>query len=76
MKGLKARDGRIEGFELAGADKAFHPAHARIEGGKVIVTSPDVSTPIAVRYAWKDDPKANLVNGAGLPASPFRSDSW
>jgi sialate O-acetylesterase len=75
-EGLKARAGQIEGFELAGADKTFHPATAKIDGDKVIVTSPDVKTPVAVRYAWKDDPKANLVNSAGLPASPFRSDAW
>jgi sialate O-acetylesterase len=75
-EGLKARAGQIEGFELAGADKTFHPATATIEDEKVIVTSPNVQTPIAVRYAWKDDPKANLVNAAGLPASPFRSDAW
>jgi sialate O-acetylesterase len=75
-EGLKARAGQIEGFELAGADQTFHPATATIEGEKVIVTSPEVKTPVAVRYAWKDDPKANLVNAAGLPASPFRSDAW
>jgi sialate O-acetylesterase len=75
-EGLKARAGQIEGFELAGADKTFHPATAKIDGEKVIVTSPEVKTPVAVRYAWKDDPKANLVNSAGLPASPFRSDAW
>jgi sialate O-acetylesterase len=75
-EGLKARGERIEGFELAGADRVFHPATAVIESGKVIVTSPAVGAPVAVRYAWKDDPKATLVNGAGLPASPFRSDSW
>jgi sialate O-acetylesterase len=75
-EGLKARAGQTEGFELAGADQTFHPATATIEGEKVIVTSPEVKTPVAVRYAWKDDPKANLVNGAGLPASPFRSDAW
>jgi sialate O-acetylesterase len=74
--GLKAREDRIEGFELAGADRVFHPATAVIESGKVLVTSPAVSAPVAVRYAWKDDPVASLVNGAGLPASPFRSDAW
>ena len=74
--GLKARAGEIEGFELAGADKTFYPATARIDSEKVIVSSAEVKTPVAVRYAWKDDPKANLVNGAGLPASPFRSDAW
>ena len=75
-EGLKAREGQVEGFELAGADQTFHPAAAKMENGKLIVTSPQVKTPVAVRYAWKDDPKANLVNGAGLPASPFRSDAW
>lgn len=75
-EGLKARDGQMEGFELAGDDQIFHAATAKIEGEKIIVTSPEVKAPIAVRYAWKDDPKANLVNGAGLPASPFRSDAW
>ena len=53
-----------------------NPATAKIDSEKVIVTSPAVKTPVAVRYAWKDDPKANLVNSGGLPASPFRSDAW
>lgn len=75
-EGLKARQGQIEGFELAGADRTFHPATAKLEGEKVIVTSPEVKTPIAVRYAWKDNPTANLTNAAGLPASPFRTDDW
>lgn len=75
-EGLKARAGQIEGFELAGADQTFHAATAKIEADKVIVTSNEVKAPVAVRYAWRDDPTANLVNGAGLPASPFRSDTW
>jgi sialate O-acetylesterase len=75
-EGLKARSGQIEGFEIAGANQTFHAAAAKIEGDKVIVTSAEVTSPVAVRYAWRDNPIANLVNGAGLPASPFRSDSW
>jgi len=75
-EGLKARAGAIEGFELAGEDKIFHPASASVENHQLRVSSPAVPKPLALRYAWKDDPKANLVNGAGLPASPFRTDSW
>jgi len=47
-----------------------------VENHQLRVSSPAVPKPLALRYAWKDDPKANLVNGAGLPASPFRTDSW
>jgi sialate O-acetylesterase len=62
---------------LAGADRVFYPATALIEGTSVIVTSPAVSMPVAVRYAWADNPEgANLAGGSGLPASPFRSDHW
>jgi sialate O-acetylesterase len=77
-RGLATRDGEApRGFELAGSDRVYHPAEARIEGERVILSSPAVPRPVAARYAWKDDPlEANLVNGAGLPASPFRSDSW
>jgi len=66
----------LQSFELAGADRKFHPASALIEGGTVVVTSPQVREPVAVRYAWSDNPEANLYNGAGLPAVPFRSDAW
>jgi sialate O-acetylesterase len=71
--GLAARDGDLRGFEIAGADKQWHPAAARIDGTSLVVSSDDVKQPAAVRYAWKDDTDANLVNGAGLPASPFRT---
>ncbi len=74
--GLKAKDGELQGFVIAGADKKWHWAKARIEGEQVIVSSPDVKSPVAVRYAWADNPKCNLYNGAGLPASPFRTDNW
>ena len=69
--------GGVQGFEVAGADRVFHPARARIDGDTVAVRSDAVVTPVAVRYGWRDDAgKANLANAAGLPASPFRSDTW
>jgi sialate O-acetylesterase len=66
----------LKGFSIAGADRKFHWADARIEGATVVVRSADVSSPAAVRYDWANDPAGNLSNGAGLPASPFRSDDW
>lgn len=67
----------VRGFVLAGADRVFHAADAVIEGEHVIVRSAAVSAPVAVRYAWSDNPaEADLVDAAGLPASPFRSDDW
>ncbi|RYF87999.1 MAG: sialate O-acetylesterase, partial [Chitinophagaceae bacterium] len=73
----KDKYGYLKGFEVAGADQKFHWAMARIEGDKVIVSSKDVSNPVAVRYAWSDvTDDANLFNDAGLPAPPFRSDKW
>ena len=69
-------DGRVTGFAIAGADKHFVWADARIDGDEVIVSSKDVAKPVAVRYAWADNPECNLFNGAELPASPFRTDDW
>lgn len=74
--GLTAADKPLDAFELAGADRKFHPASAVIAGDTVLVQSPAVPDPVAVRYAWADNPSANLYNGAGLPAAPFRSDNW
>jgi sialate O-acetylesterase len=74
--GLVARGPALEGFEIAGADRQFVPARAEIDGGMVIVWSDRVAEPLAVRYAWKDDPDATLYNRAGLPAVPFRTDNW
>lgn len=77
--GLKARDGgELQRFEIAGADKAWHWADAEIEGkDTVLVSSPAVEKPAAVRYAWAANPEgANLVNSEGLPASVFRTDDW
>ncbi|HSD16136.1 MAG TPA: sialate O-acetylesterase [Thermomonas sp.] len=68
---------QVQGFEVAGADRVFHPAQARIEGDTVVVHSDAVVAPVAVRYGWHDDAgNADLANAAGLPASPFRSDTW
>ena len=65
------------GFQLAGPDHVFHPAKATISGSKVVLQSDAVPLPIAVRYAWRDNPEdANLTNREDLPASPFRSDTW
>ena len=76
-EGLAAKDGgTLTGFTIAGADRKFMPAAARIEGGAVIVSSPDIPKPVAVRYAWADNPACSLVNQAGLPALPFRTDDW
>ena len=72
--GLVAKGGALKGFVIAGADHQWKPAQARIEGNRVIVSSPDVPQPVAVRYAWADNPDCNLYTAAGLPASPFRTD--
>jgi sialate O-acetylesterase len=75
--GLEARGGApLQGFAIAGADKKFHWATAQIEGDSVLVSSPEIPAPIAVRYAWADSPICNLFNKEGLPASPFRTDDW
>jgi sialate O-acetylesterase len=76
--GLEARDpsSPLVGFATAGADKQFHWAQATIDGSSAIVSSPDVPSPVAVRYAWGDSPRCNLFNKEGLPASPFRTDDW
>ena len=74
--GLTASGRPLHSFEVAGADRVFHAATAVIEGNTVVVRSASVRQPVAVRYAWSDAPGANLFNGAGLPAAPFRSDDW
>ena len=72
--GLKANGEELKGFAIAGADQKWLAAKARIDGEEVVVWHPDVKQPKAVRYAWADNPDANVINGAGLPASPFRTD--
>jgi sialate O-acetylesterase len=75
--GLRAGDdGALVGFSIAGEDRKFKWAQAKIDGDTVIVWSPEVVNPVAVRYGWSNNPAVNLVNGAGLPASPFRTDTW
>jgi sialate O-acetylesterase len=75
--GLKTSDGGpVKGFAIAGEDRRFVWADARIQGETVIVSSPKIAQPVAVRYGWADNPIANLYNQAGLPASPFRTDDW
>lgn len=74
--GLLARGGPLGEFAVAGVDRKWHWATARIEGDAVVVSSPEVSRPVAVRYAWQSNPIASLSNGAGLPAVPFRTDDW
>ncbi len=75
--GLRTRDGAAPaGFALAGEDRSFRWAQAAIEGEAVVLSSEEVPAPVAVRFAWADNPAHNLANGAGLPAIPFRSDDW
>ena len=68
--------GELKTFVIAGSDGKFVPATARIDGpDTVVVSSPEVPSPTAVRYAWENDPEGcNLYNKAGLPAAPFRTD--
>jgi len=75
--GLVSKSGDTLGsFVIAGADQKFVPAQAKIDGNTVVVWSPEVKTPVAVRYAWADNPTCTLYNKADLPASPFRTDDW
>lgn len=73
--GLMSRDGAPKYFAVAGSDGKYAWAEARIDGESVLISSPAVSAPVAVRYCWADNPVgANLYNGDGLPAAPFRTD--
>ncbi len=75
--GLVAKDGdRLIGFAIAGEDRRFVWADAVIKGKEVVVSSPEVKKPVAVRYGWADNPACNLYNREGLPASPFRTDDF
>jgi sialate O-acetylesterase len=75
--GLLAKNGPLKEFAIASDNKKFVWADATIDGPTILVSSPSVSSPVAVRYAWADDPVAcNLYNNEGLPASPFRTDDW
>ncbi|TEB42710.1 hypothetical protein D0809_20170 [Flavobacterium circumlabens] len=77
--GLTASDHseNVKGFEIAGADKVFHPAKAIIQNNKIIVSAPEVPNPVSVHYGWADDDtEINLFNKEKFPASPFRTDNW
>jgi sialate O-acetylesterase len=72
--GLEAKGGELKGFAIAGDDRKFVWADAKIVGDTVVVSSDKVEKPAAVRYAWADNPICNLYNKDGLPAVPFRTD--
>lgn len=74
--GLELRKNDSPGFAVAGEDRRWFWATAKLDGDTLLVSSPDVPQPIAVRYAWQANPPATLFNGAGLPAAPFRTDDW
>jgi sialate O-acetylesterase len=74
--GLVAKGGKLGEFSIAGADRKWVWAEARIEGDTIVVSSPSVPNPKEVRYAWQSNPVATLFNGEGLPAPPFRTDMW
>lgn len=74
---VEIKDGTLKRFAIAGEDKKWVWAEAKIDGDEIIVSSPDVANPVAVRYAYTMNPQgANLYNKEGLPASPFRTDDW
>ena len=75
--GLSTNDGEVPSwFQIAGSDRRFYPADAKIEGGMIEVSNDRVSQPVAVRFGWHEEAMPNLINSAGLPASPFRTDDW
>ncbi|MGM9478394.1 sialate O-acetylesterase [Pedobacter sp. GSP4] len=77
QNGLKTVNGEeLKGFAIAGADKKFYWAKATVQGNQIVVSSQQVANPVAVRYAWGNNPVSNLVSTDGLPASPFRTDTW
>jgi sialate O-acetylesterase len=75
--GMKARDGKpLTHFQIAGEDQKFVPAEASVDGESILVHSAEVSKPVAVRFGWDESAEPNLVNASGLPASPFRTDTF
>jgi len=74
--GLVVKGEKLAEFEIAGEDRKWYWAEAHLKGNTVVVSSPSVSNPKEVRYAWQSNPAATLFNGAGLPAAPFRTDAW
>ena len=74
--GLVVKGPTLQTFQIAGDDRKWHWADARITGNTVVVSSPSVPNPREVRYAWQSNPATTLFNRAGLPAGPFRTDNW
>ncbi len=74
--GLVVKGDKLTGFTIAGKDRKFVNAEAVIAGDKVVVSSPAVAEPVAVRYGWANYPVVNLYNREGLPATPFRTDTF
>ncbi|HEX8327697.1 MAG TPA: sialate O-acetylesterase [Hymenobacter sp.] len=74
--GAAAKPGGVRGFAVAGADKLFYWAEGKLQGNTLVLNSPQVAAPVAVRYDWADNPNGNLYNREGLPAAPFRTDTW
>jgi sialate O-acetylesterase len=75
-KGLTAKGGKLNGFAIAGRDREFVWADAKIEGNTIVVSSAKVNKPVAVRYGWDENPITSLYSKNGLPASPFRTDDF
>ncbi|MGH2624228.1 MAG: sialate O-acetylesterase, partial [Sphingobacterium sp.] len=74
--GLTSFGNTLKNFKIAGADKIFYPAEAAITGGAVVLTSPFVKAPVAVRYAFEDFVVGDLFSTEGLPVASFRTDDW
>ncbi|WP_375419499.1 sialate O-acetylesterase [uncultured Hymenobacter sp.] len=75
-RGVQKTPGGVRGFAVAGADKQFHWATGTLQDQTLVLTSAEVPAPVAVRYNWADNPNGNLYNREGLPAAPFRTDTW
>jgi sialate O-acetylesterase len=74
--GLAVHGGDPVGLEIAGSDKVFHPAKAKVEGNTLLVWAAEVKVPVAVRFSFSNDAIGNLFSAEGLPVAPFRTDSW
>jgi sialate O-acetylesterase len=74
--GLMVKGDSLKGFKMAGEDKVFLDAEASIQMNKVVLRNPKIAHPVAVRYGWEANPNSTLYNREGLPAMPFRTDTW
>ena len=73
---IRSRYGCLQGFAIAGEDKKFHWALGELKDNRIVIWSPKVPNPVAVRYNWENNPDGNLYNKDGLPACLFRTDNW